>query len=298
MGKHGMGKGTKRHQKKRTGRKNDPTTNFARRIHYPLLPKQFHAKLAYSQRTTTASAKGTIGLISFLNSTPLYMDALYQMYTYSKILAVDVHIEAINLDTTPYDFVLAICPQTEISTLTVDQAKQSQGAVLKTIGTSAGMNRIIIRKHYDVEKVIGYHLADRDTRMTFSDANNSSQSDTSLPALVFFPSLITGASTLGVSISVVVHFHCAFFDLYVPSTSAMNRKEYVEDFEEISEKSSPENCELKREELFSGGSRKLDNQPSKAGQTEQDESSSNYAFDQKIKVRNNLTTISKPFVKK
>jgi hypothetical protein len=183
-------------------------------------------KLQYSQRTTTGTAKGTMGLVAYLNNTPLYMDALYQIYTYSRILAVDIHIEAINLDSVPYDFVVAVCPQTEISSLTLDQAKQSQGSILKTIGTAAGMNRIIIRKHYDVEKLIGYYLADRDTRMTFADANNASQSDTSLPAIVFFPSAITGSATNGVSISVVQTFHVVFYDLYVPATSAIQQPKH------------------------------------------------------------------------
>jgi hypothetical protein len=149
------------------------------------------------------------------------MDAFFQFYNYSKILAVDMHIEVINLDTVPYEFVMGTCQQGLISTITIDQAKQSPGAMLKIIGGSSGMNRITLRKHYNVEQIVGYHLADRDTRMTFADANSSSYADTSLPAIFFFPSLVTGSSTSGVSITVILTYHLCFFDLAVPATSAI-----------------------------------------------------------------------------
>jgi hypothetical protein len=150
------------------------------------------------------------------------MDAFYQIYNYSKILAVDMHIEVVNLDTVPYEFIMTTCQQGLISTITNDQAKQSPGAIVKIIGGSSGQNRITIRKHYNAEEIVGYHLADRDTRMTFADANSGAYADSSLPAIVFFPSLITGASTNGVSITVIQTYHLCFFDLAVPATSAVN----------------------------------------------------------------------------
>jgi hypothetical protein len=217
----------------------DPNNVFNRKIHYPLLPHQMRTKLSYSQRTTSGTAKGTIGLVHYLNNTPLYMDALYQIYTYSRIEAVDIHIEVVNLDTVPYDFVVAVCPQGTISTITLDMAKQSQGSILKIVGGSAGQNRVIIKKHYDCEKLIGYHLADRDTRMNFSDANSSSYADSSLPAITFFPSVITGAVTSGVSMSVVVNYHVVFFDIYVPSTSAIKK----DDFTVIAEQKNQHSCQ-------------------------------------------------------
>jgi hypothetical protein len=154
------------------------------------------------------------------------MDAYYQIYNYSKILGVDIHIEVVNLDTVPYEFVLGTCQQGLISTITIDQAKQSPDAVVKIIGGNAGQNRSVFMKHYNVEERVGYHLADRDTRMTFADANSSSYADTSLPAIYFFPSLITGSSTNGVSITVVLTYHIAFFDLAVPATSAVKASKH------------------------------------------------------------------------
>lgn len=208
-------------------RRTNPTNNVTRNVHYPTLAHQHHVKLNYTQRNTTATAKGTVGLVHYMNNTPLYMDAFYQMYTYSKILAVDVTVEAVNLDTTPYEIVMAVMPQGTIASTTNDQAKQSPGAIVKILGGSSSQNRATLKKHYNAEQLVGYHLADRDTRMNFSDANSSSYPDTSLPAVVFYPSLITGASTLGVSLTVIVTYHVCFFDLYVPATSALTVKRTV-----------------------------------------------------------------------
>jgi hypothetical protein len=149
------------------------------------------------------------------------MDAFYTIYNYSKILAVDVHLEVVNLDTAPYELVMGTCQQGLISTISVDQAKQSPGAITKIVSGSAGMNRAIIRKHFNTEQIVGYHLADRDTRMTLSDANSGSYADSSLPAIFFFPSLITGSSTNGMSITALVTYHVCFFDLKVPAVTAV-----------------------------------------------------------------------------
>jgi hypothetical protein len=135
---------------------------------------------------------------------------------------VDMHIEVVNLDTVPYEFIMTTCQQGLISTITADQAKQSPGAIVKILGGSSGQNRVTIRKHYNAEEIVGYHLADRDTRMTFADANSSSYADSSLPAVVFFPSLVIGSSVNGVSITVIQTYHLCFFDLAVPATSAVN----------------------------------------------------------------------------
>jgi hypothetical protein len=150
------------------------------------------------------------------------MDAFYSIYTYSKILAVDMHIEVINLDTVPYEFVMTTMPYGDITGASIDQAKQSRGAVVKTIGGSSGFNRIVMKKHYNTEEIVGYHLADRDTRMTLADANNTGYADADLPAIVFWPSLVTGASTNGVSISVVQTYHLCFFDINLPPVSALH----------------------------------------------------------------------------
>jgi hypothetical protein len=217
-------------------------------------------KLAYTQRTTTATAKGTAGLVNYLNNTPLYMDAFYSIYTYSKILAVDMHIEVINLDTVPYEFVLTTMPQGGISAVTVDQVKESRGAIVKVVGGSSGMNKVVLRKHYNVEEVVGYHLADRDTRMTLIDANSSSYADSSLPAIVFFPSLITGAATNGVCITVIQTYHLCFFDIQVPPVSALKsfwpdpplKEEEMEEscsFEELKE---PSNNTPRKEKTIAG----------------------------------------------
>jgi hypothetical protein len=211
----------KRKPRARRTRAQNPTTRITQNVHYPQPARQHHVKLSYSQRTTTATAKGTAGLVNFLNNTPLYMDAFYQIYQYSKILAVDVHIEIVNLDLVPYEFVLGTCQQGLISTITNDQAKQAPGAIVKVIGGSTGMSKTTFRKHYNVEQIVGYHLADRDTRMTFADANSSSYADSSLPAIYFIPYLLSGASTSGICITVVLTYHICFFDLSVPATSAV-----------------------------------------------------------------------------
>lgn len=232
----GNHKGKKSHGRNRRHKtKVNPTNTVTRNVHYRPPKNQFHVKLNYSQRTTTATAKGTAGLVNYLDNLPLYIDAFYQIYNYSKILAVDMHIEVINLDAVPYDFVLATMPQSEIAAVTIDQAKQTRGAVVRTVGSAAGNNKLVIRKHYNVEQVVGYHLADRDTRMNIADARSASYSDTALPAILFWPSLVTGASTLGVSISVVQTYHIAFFDLYVPAASTLkDRMEHVVNMREAS----------------------------------------------------------------
>jgi hypothetical protein len=245
---------------------------LARRIHYPAVPDQFHVKLRYTDRTTATSARGTIGLVNYINQLPLYLTPFYQIYNYSRIVAVDMHIEVVNLDTSPYEFIMAVVPYADRGSLTVEQAKQSQNAMVKLVSGSAGMNRAILRKHYNVEEAVGYHLADRDTRMTAYDAVNVSYSDSSLPCIVYFPALLAGTASQGCAISVVCTYHIAWFEHFVPGASINS----VEQIVEISEKSFEQ---LDTGIIQQSASRQLSQLPRSVAQ-------------------NNLSTFSKPFVKK
>jgi len=184
------------------------------------IPATMRTAFTYSQRNTTTNALGVIGLIEYLNNLPLYLDAFYQLYTWSRILRVDVHIECINNDGSPYDFVLGVIPFSQIATITVAQLKETQGSVIKSIGGTTGQSNIVIRKSYNPVSMMKFNMG-RNYAMTLIDARNTTYLDTALPVLVFVPSIITGAAVNGISITATVRYHVEFFERAVPALSTL-----------------------------------------------------------------------------
>lgn len=177
--------------------------------------------MTYTQRNTTTSALGVIGLVQYLDNLPLYLDAYYNLYIWSRILAVDVHIECINNDGSPYDFVLGVCPYGATSTISIAQLKETQGAIVKSIGGTTGMSRIIVRKRYNVPGMMKFNMG-RNYAMTLGDARSTSYLDSSLPVAAFVPSIITGAAVNGISITVTLKYHVEFFERQVPALSTLS----------------------------------------------------------------------------
>jgi hypothetical protein len=58
--------------------------------------------------------------------------------------------------------------------------------------------------------------------MTLIDARSGTYPDSSLPAIAFFPSIITGSATNGVTITVLLTYHICFFDIAVPAVSTVS----------------------------------------------------------------------------
>jgi hypothetical protein len=201
------------------------------------IPSSMKTAFTYSQRNTTTSALGVVGLIQYLDNLPLYLDAFYQLFTWSRILKVDVHLECVNNDGSPYDFVLAVIPFSGTSTVTYSQLRETQGAVIKSIGGTTGTSKIVIRKSYSPLSMMKFNMG-RNYAMTLNDARSTTYLDTALPCLVFAPSIITGAAVNGVSITATIRYHVEFFERALPALSTLTSEPHAVHLEEeeISEK--------------------------------------------------------------
>jgi hypothetical protein len=152
---------------------------------------------------------------------PLYIDAFYQIYDWSIIKQVDFEFTAINLDSVPYDIVLGVVPYYQAASITLDQLKETNGSVVKSLGLSTGQSRSVIRKSFNVAHHLGVNSTTRQLWLNISDARSTTPMDTGHPAVVFKAGPITTGAVSGLSVTTKITFHIEFFELQIPAISTL-----------------------------------------------------------------------------
>jgi hypothetical protein len=159
---------------------------------------------------------------------PLYIDAFYQIYNWSIIKQIDFEFTCINLDPVPYDIVLGVIPYYQAAAITLDQLKETNNSVVKTLGLSTGQGRSVIKKSFNVAHHIGMNSTTRQLWLNIGDARASTPMDTGHPAVVFKAGPITTGSVSGITVTTKIIFHIEFFELEVPSISTMKAHSKIE----------------------------------------------------------------------
>jgi hypothetical protein len=195
-----------------------------RKVHFPVVPTQFHVRLPWTQRTVGTSPIGIQCLTAYTDNLPLYLDAFYQIYDWSIIKQIDFEFTAINLDTVPYDIVLGVVPYYQAASVTLDQLKETNCSVVKSLGSSAGQGRSVIKKSFNVAHELGVNSTTRQLWMNIADARALTPMDTGHPAVVFKAGPITTGALNGISVTTKITFHIEFFELQMPAISTLKAR--------------------------------------------------------------------------
>jgi hypothetical protein len=137
------------------------------------------------------------------------------------IKQVDFEFTAINLDNIPYDIVLGVVPYYQAASVTLDQLKELNGSVVKTLGVSTGQGRSVIKKSFNVEHHLGINSTTRQLWLNIADARSLTPMDTGHPAVVFKAGPITTGAVNGISVTTKITFHIEFFELEMPAISTV-----------------------------------------------------------------------------
>jgi hypothetical protein len=200
----------------------------AKNVHFPSIPTQFQVKLPWTQRTVGTSPIGIQCLTAYTDNLPLYIDAFYQIYNWSIIKQIDFEFSAINLDTVPYDIVLGVVPYYQAATITLDQLKETNNSVVKTLGLSTGQGRSVIKKSFNVAHYLGVNSTTRQLWLNVGDARASTPMDTGHPAVVFKAGPITTGAVSGITVTTKITFHIEFFELQLPAISTLKAQGKIE----------------------------------------------------------------------
>jgi hypothetical protein len=199
-----------------------------KKVRFPLVPTQFHVKLPWTQRTVGTNPIGIQCLTAYTDNLPLYIDAFYQIYDWSMIKQVDFEFTAINLDSVPYDIVLGVVPYYQAASITLDQLKETNGSVVKSIGLSTGQSKCVIKKSFNVAHHLGVNSTTRQLWLNIVDARSTTPADTGHPAVVFKAGPITTGAVSGISVTTKITFHIEFFELQIPAISTLKIQKNME----------------------------------------------------------------------
>lgn len=183
------------------------------------MPKELSVALR-SYDSTSASGSATFaasyGLVEFLNIRPLFAAQLFTIYRYCKITAVDIDFTIVNAGAVPLQVAVGYVPQTLAGAMTQERLTEKAGSIRRLISATGGMDRVTIRRTFNVEEVLGEPVLSK----YWFDATQSVSAtpiDTNEPVISICGAPYAGNITA--SLSTVVTFHCQFFDLTVPALS-------------------------------------------------------------------------------
>jgi len=164
------------------------TNHYLERSRFPLLPREIEFALTgfyHDQREalTTQSSRIT-PLCEFNTQLPRFGAEFYQIYRHARIMAIDIQMEVVNLSTEPLLAALGCLPLVNANAITNPQTIISvPGTVYKQVGSSTGASRIIMKKRFVTEKMLGELTIGSQTYLqTYSEAL-SSAIWTELPAI-------------------------------------------------------------------------------------------------------------------
>lgn len=164
-------------------------------------------------------------MFDYLGNLPQYTNDAYELYRYSRICAVDVHLIAVGEMTSastnyaieagmarlPYDEALGTTPQ---ECRTVRAGRYAMAA-------QAGANRLSLTAHYGSFDELGNPVYDRTYWQTQTEAFNPTPIDPNRPVIaVVVGSTLTNPVTASVNLSVT--YHMQFFDLEIPPLPGKN----------------------------------------------------------------------------
>jgi hypothetical protein len=186
------------------------------------MPEELSVALRFQDRdqynlTASPIIKG-FGLLEFLNQRPLYSAELFQIYRYCKITRVDILFEVCNQISQPIQAITGFLPFVDIAGITADRLSEKIDSVRRLMSPQGGLDRVIIRKSYVCEKVIGEPVLSK-YWMSNAQSLSSTPIDVNEPALVY---VLANGGTAGVISAIVnyrITYHCQFFDLQTPALS-------------------------------------------------------------------------------
>lgn len=187
---------------------------------YPEFPRQLQFSSRWTQTALVDLSATTyqrrIGLFDFLNQIPEYSVQMFELYRYSRIVGVDVHLQVAgedsdNITNTAYEAAMAKVPYDQSLSPSPQQLRVVRGSQYK-LASIAGINRVNLRHHYGSFDELGNPAWAREFWQDAISASNTTPVDPSRPVIAVAVSSTVGQAAV-VSINLTVTYHMQWFEL-------------------------------------------------------------------------------------
>ena len=188
------------------------------RVNYSPLPREFSVALKFTQfdkrNSNTQPSSFAFGLFEPLGNKPQFMNEMFAIYRYAKILAVSIRMEVVNVSGTPLLHALAPIPWGAATTTFDPQLlAERPRSVSKLVSASSGIGKSTISRKYFSFDELGVPVYDKQHYFDSAQASASTPQDQEAPAILGSIGAADQTSTWAALTTYTIVYHLQFFDL-------------------------------------------------------------------------------------
>lgn len=135
-------------------------------------------------------------MLEYLKNVPQYAPELYQLYKYSRVVAVTYHFEVVNLSQRPFEMMGTVMPYDESTSSSVAQASEKPGVVRRLISGAGGIDKAVMTQTCTAQSWFGNPFYTKDYWVDENQANNSTPLDQYAPAYLFLATPVLPGSSM------------------------------------------------------------------------------------------------------
>jgi hypothetical protein len=193
-------------------------------VRAPPIPAEFSVSLSdYWDANVVAATDQTattVGLLEFFNKRPIYSAELYAIYKYARVTAAEIEIELVSTSNNQVQIALGHVPYEDVAGLTISRLVQVPGSIRRTVSLSGGMDKVILRKFWNVQQLIGNPAFDKTYWIDASQSTSGTPVDAKEPVIVMIvDNLVGGTTAYSCTLNWKVTYHIQFFSLEVAGES-------------------------------------------------------------------------------